>query len=348
MAQITQTLSSALADLLHFAIIFFVLFINFAIAGHALFGHEVEEWSTVTKALQSALGMAWGRVEFTPLYDISPIASAIWLMGYVLSMVMISMNLLLAIIADHYGGIFHANNAGDKGYDICGQFKAMFYEGWWNCSFVVRAIYRIVRRRLPTKFQRSRGMPRYAWEGDRLEIPYDELYVTCELDPLGFLTERALRDAGCDKATAKHLLDKCQREVLRHEPETYPLELLFDEFDESMTQYYFAMDAFTNDLRTWFADKSNATARMIPRQTKLNELSKQIEVAQHIEHKHHHHHSAATTEGEGAHHHHHRTGHGSSGHGDHSASQSQGTRSAGQSLGPSRQLSRAPSNTGLG
>merc|ERR1719238_1549437 len=78
MAQITSTISSALSDLLHFAIIFAVLFVNFAIAGHVLFGHEVKVWSSVTKALQSALGMAFGRVNFDEMYEIAPYSALIW------------------------------------------------------------------------------------------------------------------------------------------------------------------------------------------------------------------------------------------------------------------------------
>merc|ERR1712232_1002062 len=97
---------------------------------------------------------------------------------------------------------------------------------------------------------------------------------------------------------------RCENEVLRHLPEVYPLELLFDEFDESMQQYYFAMDTFSNELRAWFAEKSITAGRMMPRAAKLGTVSKSIEVAQHIEHQHHHHHSAETLEGKGAHHHH--------------------------------------------
>jgi len=341
MAQITQTLSSALADLLHFAIISLVLFVNFALAGHVLFGSEVEEFSTITKALQSGLGMAWGQVDYAPLYDIAPLSSMLWLAGYVLAMVMISMNMLLAIIATHYGDIFHANYAGDKGFDLFGQIKAMFYEVWWSSSYVGRGVYRLIAKKMPERVVHSRALPKYGAEEERLPIPYDTLYALCEIDPIGFISEKGLREAGCDRATAKHLYTKCFDEVARHLDEQYPLELLFDEFDESMRQYYFAMDSFTSDLRQWFAEKSNSTAKMLPRQTRLDELAETIEVAQHIEHKHHHHHSAATMEGEGHHHHHHRQHHGGA------YSESGHSHSNIHSQAPSRILSRAPSQADL-
>lgn len=322
MAQITQTLSSALADLLHFALIAMVLFVNFALAGYVLFGSEAEDFSTVTKSLQSGLSMTWGQIDYDKLYAVAPLSSMIWLAGYVLSMVMISMNMLLAIIATHYGDIFHANRAGDRGFDIFGQAKAMIWEFWWSTSYVGRGFYRLVATKLPDRVVKSRAMPRYGAEEDRRDIPYDDLYLICDLDPIGFMTEKGLREAGCDRATAKHLFVKCQDEVSRHHDETYPLELLFDEFDESMRQYYFAMDAFTNDLRNWFKEKSSSTKNVFDRQNKLDQLAEKIEPAQHIEHKHHHHHSAGTMEGEGHHHHHHRQHHHGTSEGSHSQSNS--------------------------
>jgi hypothetical protein len=340
-AQITETLASALADLVHFAIISLVLFVNFALAGHVLFGHEVAEWSTIPRSLQSCLGMAWGRVDYQPLHDIAPISAAIWLSGYVISIVMISMNMLLAIIMDHYGGVFHANNAGDKGYDIFGQTKMMINEGVWNTLYVIRWLYRILYDLFPRKVRNFRFTPYFPEEQTRVQIPYDELYWVCQMDPLGFMTEHQLQKSGCDPATAAHIMRKCEDEVLRHLPEVYPLEQLFDEFDESMKQYYFAMDTFSNELRSWFAEKSTAAGRMLPRAKKLDDVSKTIEVAKHIEHVHHHHHSAQTLEGEGAHHHRHRRLHND----DEAEVRSYGTHSNSHSHANSRSQSGAPSRS---
>jgi len=340
-AQITSTLSSAFADLVHFAIIFSVLFVNFGLSAHVLFGSEVSEWSSITKALQSSMAMAYGKVNFAPMHEIAPYSALIWLALYVISIVMLSMNMLLSIIADHYGGVFHENNAGDKGYDIFTQTYAMIYEAWWNSSYVARWVYRIVYQMFPKRVKGFRWTPQFPEEEVRRDIPYEELYWTCEMDPLGFTTVRTLRRAGCDRATAKHLLKRCEDEVLRHLEEEYPLELLFDEFDESMQQYYFAMDTFSNELRSWFGEKTQGANRMVPRQHKLDELSKELQVAEKIEHVHHHHHSAATLEGEGHHHHHHRRHH------EDGQSHSQ-SNSEINSRTQSRQLSRSQSRADSG
>jgi len=318
-AQITSTMASAANDLMHFALVFSVLFINFALAAHVLFGAEVPEWGSVTKALQSCLGMAWGRVNFAPMYEIAPISALIWLAGYVLSIVMISMNMLLAIIADHYGDIFHENNAGDKGYDIFGQMHAILFEAWWNTSYVGRYVYRILYTQFPKRVKAfSCGIPRRCggrrliWlpvvksEDPRSEIPYEQIFNIAEQNPLGMANERMLKEAGCDPATAKHLFKKCEDEVIRHLPESFPLELLFNEFDVSMKDYYEAMDYFSEELRSWFTQQKVGAETMIPRQHKFDDLSRNLKEAQHIEHKIHHHHRAEHMEGAGVHHHHHR------------------------------------------
>merc|ERR1719506_759466 len=183
MAQITSTMSSAGADLIHFGIIFLVLFVNFALAGHVLFGHEVPDWSSPVKSLHSSLAMAYGRVDFAPMYDIAPVSGLMWLFGYVVAMVMLSMNLVLAIIADHYGGVFHANNAGDKGYDLFGQLHAMFYELWWNFSYSFRNVYRILYDKwFPYGLQNSRFCPYFPPEERRMPVPYDTIYAFCEMN----------------------------------------------------------------------------------------------------------------------------------------------------------------------
>lgn len=342
MAQITSTMSSAGADLIHFGIIFLVLFVNFALAGHVLFGHEVPDWSSPVKSLHSSLAMAYGRVDFAPMYDIAPISGLMWLFGYVVAMVMLSMNLVLAIIADHYGDVFHANNAGDKGYDLFGQLHAMFYELWWKFSYSFRNVYRVLYEKFfPYGMQNSRFVPYFPPEEKRMPVPYETIYAFCEMDPSGYVSQRLLRSAGCDKATAKYICTKCEDETLRHLPEFYPLPLLFEEFDESMEQYYDVLDRFSEELRVWFKEKSHATSRMVPRQTNLDAYAASLEVAQHVEHKHHHHHRADTLEGEGAHHHHHRR-HKGEGDSESRGSYSQNASQV-QSQAPSRDVSSRPS-----
>lgn len=289
MSQITSTIARASVDLAHFGIIFIVLYVNFSLAGHVLFGSEVEEWSNLTKAFQSGLAMAWGRLDFQPCYKIAPVSSLVWLYAYVLSISCLAMNQFLAITMDHYGDVFHSMNAGDKGHGMIGQVQAILHDLCWNSMFFARYVYRILYRQFPKRVKKY--APFYDEEGERYPIPYEQIHEACERNPLGFTDTNMLMYCGCDEATAANLLRNCEKEVLRHLPEFYPLDELIDEFDESMKQYYYAMDHFSDELRGWFGEKSKFAAGMLPRQAKLDVLSRSFKTkeAPHVHvHKHHH------------------------------------------------------------
>jgi hypothetical protein len=52
MALITRTISGVFLDLLHFVILFVIIFVGFTVAGYILFGHQYEAFSTFSNAGQ--------------------------------------------------------------------------------------------------------------------------------------------------------------------------------------------------------------------------------------------------------------------------------------------------------
>lgn len=279
--EITSTLASASADLLHFAIIFLVVFINFGFAGHVLFGSEVTEWSTMEKAFQSSLSLAYGRVDWEPIYRVSPYAAIVWLFGYAVAIVLLLLNMLLAIIADHYGSVYHKIH--DKGYGIIGQSRELITDTFWNFKYTMRFLYKVVWDALPARMQnvkcyRFRCFP-YVEPELRRPIPYTGIYAGCRQAPMGIVDSAFLQQCGCDQYTADYLLWKCNLEMQKRVPENYSLEKLFDEFDESMKLYYYNMDTFSNELRSWFAERTKETSKMNQRQNKLHGLATIIEEA---------------------------------------------------------------------
>jgi hypothetical protein len=282
--EITSTLTAASADLIHFAIIFFVVFVNFGIAGHVLFGAEVSDWSTLEKALQSNLALAYGRVDWESLHRVAPYAAIVWLFGYAVAIVLLLLNFLLAIIADHYGSIYHKIH--DKGYGIFGQLHELLTDTWWSLKYTMRFYYRMVWAALPPRVQNLK-LPfcpftcfPYAEPETRYDIPYEGIYAVCEQAPNGIIDLNFLMEAGCDQSTAEYLLWKCNLEMQKRVPEHYSLEKLFDEFDESMKLYYYNMDTFSNELESWFKERTREAQKMVPRQNKLHGLSRVIERAE--------------------------------------------------------------------
>lgn len=102
LAIIEKTLTSAWVDTIHFLIIFFVVFCNFALGGYLLFGFEVPDWYTADRAINSSFRALMGDFDYGSMYRVSPICSALWFWLYMILMFLILLNMFLAIIMDTY------------------------------------------------------------------------------------------------------------------------------------------------------------------------------------------------------------------------------------------------------
>ncbi|CAE8632832.1 unnamed protein product, partial [Polarella glacialis] len=102
LAQLMATFSSAAEDLIHFALVFLTLFLNFAFGGFAIWGLVLEEWSTPVKAVVTTLRALMGDLSLEAMYDYAPFATTVWFSTFFCSIVMVMLNLLLALVYDHY------------------------------------------------------------------------------------------------------------------------------------------------------------------------------------------------------------------------------------------------------
>merc|ERR550532_3069993 len=96
-----RALASAAADLLHFAVIFAVLLESCILGGFALFGAELEHWSTLEQAHMSTLAMAFGRGDLAEMLEVAPFQAAVWLFVFLVSCVYLAFNVVVAIMTDH-------------------------------------------------------------------------------------------------------------------------------------------------------------------------------------------------------------------------------------------------------
>lgn len=102
LAQISKTMATALTDIVHWLIIFVVIFLNFSIGGHILFGSTLREWSTLWYAINTTFKALMGDFDFSAMYDVAPLTASIWFWSFMIVTVFILLNLLMAIIFDHY------------------------------------------------------------------------------------------------------------------------------------------------------------------------------------------------------------------------------------------------------
>jgi len=102
LALVTNTLKNASTDLLHFLIVFLSVFLSFVVSGCALFGREVEDFGTFDRAMLACFRLLFGDIQWDDMRQIGVAEAMIWLWLFVIIVMMLLLNMLLAIVMDHY------------------------------------------------------------------------------------------------------------------------------------------------------------------------------------------------------------------------------------------------------
>jgi len=105
LAMLQLTVGTVTWDLYHLLIFFGMLFLNFQLGGHILFGPELEEWSSMVEAGATSVRMLLGSYQFDPMFEIAPVSATMWFWCFLFSMVFVLMNLIFAMIADYFHSI---------------------------------------------------------------------------------------------------------------------------------------------------------------------------------------------------------------------------------------------------
>eukprot|EP00746_Dinoflagellata_sp_MGD_P085766 gnl/MRDRNA2_/MRDRNA2_33937_c0_seq2.p1 gnl/MRDRNA2_/MRDRNA2_33937_c0~~gnl/MRDRNA2_/MRDRNA2_33937_c0_seq2.p1 ORF type:complete len:966 (+),score=177.31 gnl/MRDRNA2_/MRDRNA2_33937_c0_seq2:160-2898(+) len=122
LAVVTDTLSQSAQDMLHFFIIFFSVYICFAVNAVLLFGQDLEVFSTVDRSIHACFLMMFGDWDFDSLAQVGRIRAGIWFWLFVLVILVVLYNMLMAILMDAYGLV--KQQAGDA-QTLPGQMKEM-------------------------------------------------------------------------------------------------------------------------------------------------------------------------------------------------------------------------------
>lgn len=223
-AVISHTLKLASLDLVHFACVFLVIFANFTLGGFILFGEQLYEWSEIGRAVHSTFGMTLGNFQYDRLHSVAPVSAAVWFWAYVLLALFVLLNVLIAIIMDHY--LMVKSRIGDVGVGIWSQIVETIQDFRWAHSY----------------------------EGSKKTVPIDDLLVALTGDTslehhrsvIGFKMDRRPRNAeeilkihtepqvtvdflidnGCDLASARRLIAKCKASMIEDLRDDNPLDRL--------------------------------------------------------------------------------------------------------------------------
>lgn len=125
----TRTLSAARGDLLHFLVVFISIFLTYAVSGVLLFGRKLEEFATFGHAIATCFRFMMGDFQWEVLSYTGRIEAGFWFMSFMIFIVMLMLNMLLAIVMDAYSD--------QKGKST--DSETLWEEGWeelmrWNAQ----------------------------------------------------------------------------------------------------------------------------------------------------------------------------------------------------------------------
>ncbi|KAJ0399433.1 hypothetical protein P43SY_005372 [Pythium insidiosum] len=102
---LTRTVTLALHQFVGFFVVFVTIFASFAVAGAALFGDRVQEFSTVDDTIKSCINMLFGSFDVAVIQDLYYHAGAVYYWSYMIVVALVLLNMMLAIVVDTYSEI---------------------------------------------------------------------------------------------------------------------------------------------------------------------------------------------------------------------------------------------------
>merc|ERR1719316_190491 len=221
-AMIAETLKFASIDLAHFLIIFCAVFISFALGGFILFGPHLEEWSSFVLAVTTAFRLLLGSAaDYYKLHQVSPIVAAWWYWTYILLVVFVMLNLLVALIID------------EDGQSIVQQLHEAYLDFKWSMGYEGTARNPTLDEILDLFVEN----PDDVRELSLFEMKLKSREVSGRAaEPV---TVQTLVDIGLQKSYAKRLLNDCRSKMLtRDNTPTDPVDMIAREMEESFSGLY--------------------------------------------------------------------------------------------------------------
>lgn len=97
-----RTLRFAAKDLLAFVVIFFTMFVGFAIMGFLTFGSATRQYHSISVSLTSCFQMLLGAFDYNQIYNANPAMAGIFFFSFMISIYLICVNMFIAIMSEYY------------------------------------------------------------------------------------------------------------------------------------------------------------------------------------------------------------------------------------------------------
>jgi len=133
LALVTATISEGWVDLVHFGVVFSVIFVLFATSAMILFGQELSDFANGGRSVHTAFRILIGEFSWSEMIVVGRVQSYIWFTCFFVLVNWIMLNMLIAIVMDRYAQV--KANIGSGAETLWGQAYDVIqrkYEVWFR------------------------------------------------------------------------------------------------------------------------------------------------------------------------------------------------------------------------
>ena len=195
---IGKTLSRISVPILSFCLPFIAGFLAFALLAFAMFGSELEDYSSFMRTLVTQFSMTLGDFDFEAIFMVNPTIATLYFFSFIGLNVMVLMNMFIAIINDSFAEIQEETAEIQNELEIIDYVSEKFTRGF-NKTFYQGKVAPVPKKRKKKKHRLKRK--------PKVQQTYMELDTNTELNVRGKKLELIVdimeRSMGEDKIEAK-------------------------------------------------------------------------------------------------------------------------------------------------
>lgn len=105
MSLLASTLKNSCRDLMHFSIIFNIVFLAFIQLFYLVYAKNLTSFKTFITACESGLTMMMGKFEIYDMKMVEPVMTQLFIFAYVVTITFIVVNMLLSILNETFGAV---------------------------------------------------------------------------------------------------------------------------------------------------------------------------------------------------------------------------------------------------
>lgn len=174
LAVVTRTLESAYIDLFHFLIIFLSVFMTYTVAGVVLFGREVHSFTTMFRAVMTCFRASFGDFDWEELRAVGRLDAFLWLVPFMVLIVLILLNMLIAIVMDAYDEVITGLDHEDSIMIMMGKAYKMKMAKWKKEELPMLDVLRGVQAKMKAEAQRKKDEDVGQDLGDEIDSDDDD------------------------------------------------------------------------------------------------------------------------------------------------------------------------------